>query len=157
MMMKQFAVNAMDEVLQEARTLHDNLQGVAKELRHMAQLTKVPVAKELHEMDAKVCEDACAMLRHAAQAAHGGREVEVGDWLLSGWAIDAAGPVSNGRELEQAMTHDFTSTLAYVAWLRTLAGCGRKGAVDNIDACALGRIADRLEALQTEVDKHDAG
>ncbi len=42
---------------------------------------------------------------------------------------------------------DGSPTLGYSAWLRKLAASGGKGTVDNIDARALGRIADRLDAL----------
>lgn len=34
-----------------------------------------------------------------------------------------------------------------IAWLRELADKGGKGTVDNIDARALGRVADELEYL----------
>lgn len=43
-----------------------------------------------------------------------------------------------------------------VAWLRGLAKKGGKGTVGNIDARCLGRIADRIEALQGQVAARDA-
>jgi hypothetical protein len=37
-----------------------------------------------------------------------------------------------------------------IAWLRNLAEKGSKGIVDNIDARALGRIANEIERLHTD-------
>lgn len=48
---------------------------------------------------------------------------------------------------------DRTRTAAYTEWLRQLATAGGKGVVNNVDARALGRIADRLENLG---DSNDA-
>ncbi len=40
-----------------------------------------------------------------------------------------------------------------VQWLRSLAKQGDKGVVNNVDARALGRIADEIERLQAEVER----
>ena len=48
---------------------------------------------------------------------------------------------------------DGCSTAVYSWWLRNLAKQAEpKGVVDNLDARALARIADRLDSLQREVD-----
>jgi hypothetical protein len=43
-----------------------------------------------------------------------------------------------------------TETTDYVVWLRGLAGKGGKGTVNNVDARALGRVANTLDAMHTE-------
>lgn len=39
---------------------------------------------------------------------------------------------------------------ALVAWLRSMQKRGGKGGVDNVDARALGRVADALEKCEAE-------
>jgi hypothetical protein len=41
----------------------------------------------------------------------------------------------------------------FIPWLRGLAEKGGKGVVNNIDARCLGRVADELTCLTTELDK----
>ena len=43
----------------------------------------------------------------------------------------------------------------YVEWLRRLSDYGGKGTVDNIDARALGRVADELERMKNIIDACD--
>lgn len=43
----------------------------------------------------------------------------------------------------------------YIEWLRKLSESGGKGTVDNVDARALGRVADELERMKKVIDACD--
>jgi uncharacterized small protein (DUF1192 family) len=40
-----------------------------------------------------------------------------------------------------------------IPWLRSLADKGGKGGVTNVDARSLGRVADRIEELESEIER----